>query len=294
MTPGSDVQTLEVLQHWMMSVVTHSGGVEAGIVSDEAQRACPVAPDAVESVICHSRSQSSIERLAVYSNAYRARLLEVLAGEYPSLVYAVGEDVFFSLAAAYLECHPPRSHTLAELGRKFPDYLAHSRPAREDSAGSADWADFVVDLARLERTYSEVFDGPGIECLPASLSEQLESLTEGQWLKTRLIPAPCLRLMTFEFPVHGYASAARRREQPDCPTAEKTWLAITRRDYVVRRASLDKLEFEILSELVQGGTISSALQHAPIESSNRIDEIAGLVATWFREWSAAGYFVGLQ
>ena len=285
---------LDVVQRWMLAVITHPDGVEAGIESDDARRECQVGTDRVEDLICRSQSQSSIERLAVYSNAYIARLLEVMIGEYPALCHALGQELFNGFATDYLKAHPPRSHTLAELGRMFPDYLARTRPPNENVNSSPDWADFLIDLARLERNYSEIFDGPGTEGLQVLQAEQFQSLSAEQWLSARLIPAPCLRVMTFRFPVHEYASAVRRQQDVDPPDAAVTHLAITRREYIVRRIALGDSEFRVLSELIEGRTIREALELAMQTHSGSIDELAIQLNDWFRNWSAAAYFIGFQ
>ena len=115
---------LDVIQRWMQSVIVHSEGVEAGIESAAAQGMIAVRPGQIEELICRSRGQSSIERLEVYSNAYRARLLEVLIGEYPALVEALGEEAFVGLASGYLDVLTKRGNTRIMNGFKINECLA--------------------------------------------------------------------------------------------------------------------------------------------------------------------------
>lgn len=285
---------LDATQRWLQSVIVHPGGVAAGIESPAAQDKVELTAGRVDEVICRSNAQTSIERLEVYSNAYKSRLLEVLIGEYPAMVQALGEEVFVGLAGEYLEAHPPRSYTLGDLGRSFPDYLTRSRPANQNEDSSPDWADFLIDLARLERIYSEVFDGPGIEDQPTLQPNDLRDMSPELWLAARLIPAPCLRLATFRFSVHEYATAVRHQQEPEVPAAQPTRLAITRRDYIVRRVELGEHEFRVLSALVKGRTVGEALERAAANYSGTVDELASDIRHWFRNWSAAGYFTGLH
>lgn len=283
---------LDVIQRWMQAVIVHPDGVAAGIESAAAQSAVNVTADQIEQVIGRSSSQTSIERLEVYANAYRARLLEVLVGEYPALVHAIGEEAFVELANGYLEAHPPGSYTLAALGHFFPGYLAKSRPAREGD--QPDWADFLIDLARLERIYSEVFDGPGIEQITAMSIDEIQILSVDVWLKSQLIPAPCLRLATFDFPVHEYATEVRCQRRPDPPPAQMTRLAITRREFVVRRVGLSEAEFNVLSALITGQTISQALESLLQTTAHPAELTPDDVRQWFRNWTAARYFIGIR
>jgi len=286
--------SLDAVQRWMQSVIVHAEGIDAGIACADAQAAVPIRPAEIEQLICRSQAQTSIERLSVYSNAYWARLLEVLTGDYPALVHALGEDVFISMGTAYLREHPPQSYTLADLGAHFPDYLARSRPPNQNDDGSPDWADFLIDLARLERMYSEIFDGPGIEGQAILKPEDLSGLSAADWLATRLIPAPCLRLASFRFPVHDYASAVRQQRDANIPDPQPTLLAITRRDYCVRRVALEHDEFAVLADLIEGKGIGEALERSLVNSVRAIDELAADVRRWFLNWSAAGYFAGIQ
>ena len=286
--------SIDVIQRWLQSVIVHPGGVEAGIESPPAQDEFALTAGRIDEMICRSNAQTSIERLEVYSNAYQARLLEVLIGEYPALVQALGEEVFVGLAGGYLVEHPPRSYTLADLGRSFPEYLARSRPANQNEDGSPDWADFLIDLARLERIYSEVFDGPGIEGQPTLQPDDVRGLSPEQWLAALMIPAPCLRLASFRFPVQDYATAVRHQQEPEVSAARPTRLAITRRDFIVRRVELVEHEFTVLSVLLEGRAVGDSLERAVANYPGSLDELALDLRRWFRNWSAAGFFIGLR
>src|SRR5919197_5335299 len=96
-------------------------------------------------------------RLDVYRKAYRARLLTCLRDTHPGLRHALGEELFDAFALDYLETHPSRRYTLFRLSEAFADHLAATRP------GDRGWPDFIIDLARLERTFMEVYEGPGVE-----------------------------------------------------------------------------------------------------------------------------------
>lgn len=282
---------LTSIQRWMQSVITHPDGVEAGIDAPATRELIDVATAQVECVISRSEAQSSIERLNVYANAYYARLLEVLSSEYPALVHALGTELFQEFAFGYLQEHPSHSYTLSDLSAQFPQHLATTRPTRDST--DPDWADFLIDLATLERTYSEVFDGPGVEKCTLLSSEQLAQVPPDQWPQTKLISAPCLRLLTLQFPVHEYVSAVRRQEQPELPTPSPTWLVITRRHYVVRRVAVQEAEFVALAALIAGECVVDALAAAQDRWRGPIENLPLEVRRWFRDWAAAGYFLGL-
>jgi hypothetical protein len=283
---------LDQLQRWMLSVITHPEGIAAGLNSPEARRQIDISSDAVESVISPSHALSSLQRLEIYGNAYYARLIECLAAEFPATRHLVGEEAFSGFVFEYLQRYPSTSYTLGELGAHFPQYLTEARPPREGD--QADWADFLIDLVTLERTYSDVFDGPGEEGLPLLSADRLRAIPSEQWEQLRLVTASSLRLVELRFPVHEYASSVRGGSEPTIPPPAPTRLAINRRDYIVRRRTLEQLPFDILRRLLGRATLGEAIAQSVESLLHPPSDLAAQLEDWFRTWTAAGYFVDVE
>lgn len=264
--------SLSELQDWMQRAILHNDRI----------------PDSeIETHLLPSLNLSSADRLAIYANAYFARLLECLGEEFVHLQQTIGEEGFRELACGYLREHPSHSYTLAELGSGFPEFLRRTRPPQVSD--TPDFFDFLIDLATLERMYAEVFDGPGNETLPPfSLPASLQNDPDA-WLETRLIPNPALRLVQLRFPAHEYISEIRRGLSPDPPPPAQTFLVISRREYVVRRVAVEESEFLLLRDLIDGGSIGEVLQLASARSPAPSD-LPRQIQQWFAAWTAAGYF----
>lgn len=268
-------RSLSRLQAWMQQAITHPRSVLAA--SD---------PQAIEEQIAASPGQESAARLAIYQQAYFARLLEVMREIFPALVQAIDRETFDALALAYLHEHPPTSYTLNRLPDRFIAFLTATRPAR--ASDTPDWADFVISLARLEKAVDDVFDGPGIEGDPpadeALLRALAESTSSSATLTVKL--APCVRLLEFPFPINDYYSAYRLGEPPAMPPPDTTWLALHRQDYVVRRYPLSEAQYAVLTALANGEplayAVNDAVRHQPAET------LPDLLRQWFHEWSAVG------
>lgn len=273
---------LATLQSWMQSVMldSESRRLDGGVAN-------------VDEVITASRQQTSRERLDVYRNAYQARLMECLREEFATLNQFLGEEAFIGLAVAYLQACPSRSYTLADLGARFPQFLRDSAPTAEDDiateADGAQMVQFLVDLATLERVYAEVFDGPGIEGLPLISTEFLRTLDPANWAEVRFEPAPCLRLVELAFPVHEFVTSCRQGTEPPPPEHQETWLAVTRRQYIVRRAALTRQQFQLLRLLSQGVPLGAALDDVA-DACTDVDAFSKDLERWFQEWTGAGYF----
>jgi len=286
---------LSQVQRWMQMVITHPDGILAGIGSEAARGQIDIPPEQLESIVLPSTRQSSLDRLQIYANAYYARLLECLREEFPALVHALGAEVFDGFAFGYLQEYPSESYTLANLGRHFPQYLTETRPEElTEPENGPSWADFLIDLATVERTYSEVFDGPGIESRATLQVSDLENVSPEQWPNSRLVPVPCLRLLTLRYPVHLYISAVRHQTEAVIPEPEPTCLVVTRREFLVRRAAVSRSEFELLQALVAGETIGSAIGQAAQVHGDEGAYLADHLHQWFRNWTESVYFQAVE
>jgi hypothetical protein len=258
---------LAELQAWMMRAIASS----ERDVTDPADHVLP------------SQNQSSSQRLAVYQHAYVARLQECLREAFPVLMTALGRETFDQFAAEYVERYRPASYTLNSLADRFMEHLIATRPGDVPSPG---WPDFLIELARLEHTIGEVFDGPGSEDSPPLDVSELARRSSEQWSDLRIVPAPCLRLLAFSFPVDDYYTAVKHDQSPSWPEPNPAWLAITRRDYVVRRVPLEQAEHQLLSALTAGRLLGEALSAS--------DTTAEQVTNWFADWGRLHFFSHLE
>lgn len=269
----------------------HPAGVVPGIQSETARREFSVAPEQVEEVVTPSRALTGVERLEIY--AYYARLLECLREEFPGVRHAAGDEAFDAFAIGYLQERPSTSYTLSQLGASFPKYLAATRPERapgEDDESFATWSEFLVELATLERVYSEIFDGPGVEGQKLLNPGELAAISSDDWIQARLVPVCCLRLIELRFPVHNYLAALKLKEEPSLPQPVETYLAVTRHDYSIRRIPLSRPQFRLLAALASGMPVGNAIAQAAQESDGSVDEFAGSLRNWFAGWTAEGFF----
>lgn len=280
---------LDQIQKWMQSVITHPEGVVAGVKSPEAQAEIPVPPDAVGGVVERSRSLSSLERLQIYANAYYTRLVECLREEFSALAHAMGEEMFDAYAMGYLQSYPSQSYTLAQLGKDFPAFLEAVQPQTAEDPRDLPWQ-FFIELARLERLYAEVFDGPGSEGVPPLSAESLQTIPADDWPLVRLVFVPSSRLARFSFPVHEYITQVRREESPPIPSPTETFLAVSRREFVVRRSPIDRVQYELLLHLAAGHPLGEAMARTLENTGVDVEQFASCLPTWFQEWTSSEFF----
>lgn len=297
-----DSDKLRRIQAWMQTVITHPTGIADGIEAAAAKEHLDTSLDRVEQVVTRSSKQSSVERLSVYGNAYFARLLGCLEEEFPATRQAVGAEAFAGFVSAYLQKHPSTSYSLGDLHRRFPDFLSESRPPATAESAAPTWVEFVIDLARLESMYCEVFDGPGEEQLPRLTLESLTTIGPEQWMNSRLTTAASLRLLHLRFPVHVYATAVRKGQPTGMLQPADTWLAVHRKEFIVRRRPLSRRQFMLLSALQNESTVAEAIMaslHDGGEAADTIDDeqlavLSQQLQADFRTWVIEGYFLHVK
>ena len=263
-------------QRWLQAAITRPDG--------------PPGADAA-GVLTASATQSAAERLGIYQRSYQARLLECLRAVFPALRHALGEPLFDRFAADYLARHPPSGYTLGRLADAFPGYLAATRPDADWPAEArAPWADLLVELATLELACQEVYDGPGVEGTLAPAADEVLALPRAALLAARFVPAPCLRLHRFDFPVHDYVAAVHRGEAPALPAPRATPLAVSRRDYLVRFHPLFTDQHALLAVLDGRRTLGEAL--AALDVPEPIDP--AVLRSWLRAWLSDCFFARVE
>jgi Putative DNA-binding domain len=287
-----NTMTLEQIQRWMQTAIMHPGGVVEGIT--EARKHIDVGPEDADKLLTRSQALTSLERLAIYGNAYYARLLECLREEFPALKHALGDELFDEFAVGYLQKYPSRSYTLIQLGADFARYLAETRPQAEEGGPEVTWPDFLIDLATLEWTFSQVFDGPGSEGQQLLDSRQLAAVSPADLPESRLVCVSCLKLLTLRYPVHGYFTAVRRKGTPELPEPAETYLAVTRRNYVVRHYELSRPAHVLLQALLAGETVGKSIELAAEAAGPDLEHLTSHLREWFEAWTAEGFFQGIQ
>src|SRR5262245_559001 len=207
----------------------------------------------------------SAERVGIYADMYRWRLIEALREDYSRLATALGDSGFAALVGAYVAAHPSRHPSLRHLGAALAGFLAETGAAGH-----------LVDLARLEWARMEAFDAP--DATPLELGA-LRDLPPPQWaaLRFRLVPG-----------VSRLRSAWAVHEAWETPTAEPrphpTVLRVWRQGFRVYHAPIASDEDMALDVVARGGTFAEVCTAGPDGDPEAMVTRAGsLLARWLED-----------
>jgi len=207
--------------------------------------------DKRDALLRESPRLAAAQGLAIYQRGYFLRIANCMREQFPALCHALGEPLFDDFVADYISDRPPESHTLYDLGRRFPAWLGDNRPDRDLPPGRREpWIDFMVDLARFERQVFVLFDAPGHEGRPFA-----DPATPDESLRLQ----PCFDLGAYDFPVAAYYHSVRRNQPLPLPPAERSFAALVRTDYVTRTIALTETQYRFLQAMAEGGGAGDAI-----------------------------------
>jgi Putative DNA-binding domain len=199
---------------------------------------------------------SQHRRLEVYANAYRIRILDAIAVEYPKIAAALPPEQFAELCRAYLAVHPTSRPSLREAAQHLSSFLA--------AGGWPKAPPWLADLAALERARTEAFDGPDARPLQR---DDLANIPpeEIAFLRLPLVPTGALLQLHSIADEVWSALEADPATKPDLtpgddtPVAPRTVL-VWRRDIIVIHRTLADDEAQVLRALADGASFADACE----------------------------------
>jgi uncharacterized protein (UPF0276 family) len=208
------------------------------------------------------------EQLSVYANAYRYRLYDVVAEDYPVLMHYLTEHRFSELIWAFVGEVLPDHFNIGRFALKLPAFIQKTLP--NDA--------FAHALCQLETAVAQMTDPTETEALNEA---DIQGLTAETLLDLTLYPRQALALMQFDQQVNAYYQAVMDDHQPVVPVDEAVYLAVFRHEDAVWRMELEAQEFGLLSKLFGGATIGETLSDVHETEQHKI-------TAYFSKWMRNG------
>jgi len=229
---------------------------------------------------------SPMAQLEIYRRQFWLRHTASLVEDFPGVGAILGQRDWERLTEEYLEAYPPATFSLRDVGAHLPEFVAEG----------ADWLPnraLVLDMARLEWAYVEVFDA---EDRGPIAPERLARLDETAWSRARLTLSPTLRLLRVQYPVVELHRRLGQEKNPlvTPPERDPRQLVIHRSDLTIRTEPLEEPPFALLEALNRGATLPEALEVAcrcDVEATASISEKMGI---WFEDWVRRGWIADVS
>lgn len=217
------------------------------------------------------------ERLAIYRNAYRGRLVEALRLNFPVLRLAMGDADFEAMAFAFIAAHPSRRRSIRWFGEHLETFL-RAEPA---------WLPHpaLLDLARLEWAMSLAFDAADDTPMTA---EALRGLDAAAWPELRFRLHPSVHLLTLDWAVEPILAALTADEsaEPEAPDERPHTTLVWRLGLGPRWRELGEDEAAAL-RAVQAGRLFAGLCEVLAEHVTA-DDAANRAVAMLGRWLAEG------
>lgn len=218
--------------------------------------------------------------LAIYIDAYQARLTAALRDNFPVLHRALGDDAFAQLAQIYIAAHPSRSRSIRWFGEALPAFLADNPESIPHPA--------LIDLARMDWAMRAAFDAHDAALLRVA---DLALLTPEDWPAHRFTPVPSLRIIDLSWNIEPIWHALNDdvEAQTEAPEPLAHALLVWRPTLECRWRSADVSEAAALRALLQGASFAECC--TAIAASGDADP-ARRAVTLLQTWIADGLLAG--
>jgi hypothetical protein len=239
----------------------------------DLQRHLLGADDAIVEAIVDAPPLPTLERLGIYRNAYRVRLIEALDDTYPVLHAVLGDEVFAALGEEFVAAHPSVHRSIRWYGGELAEFLKQQPPYAEQP--------IFAELALLEWTLAEVFDAADAKPKPRAA---LAAIDPSAWSELHFEFHPSLRRLELQWNTTAVWQAMSHEQtppDPECADYAVPWL-LWRQDMQNYFRSMPADEAAALESALRGesfGEICAALAEWLPEEEIPL-RAAGLLGLW--------------
>ena len=222
----------------------------------------------------------ALERIAIYQEAYRIRLREALASNYPQLKVLTGAAAFDSIADTFIDAYPSTHPSIRWFGRELGLMLEEAFPAQP----------WLREFAQLEWALSCAFDAADAEIVPMS---QLAECPAEQWPALTFTFHPsvqCLVLHTNA--AQMYKAVTEEQPVPSFTSLHPTSWLVWRDNLTPHYRSLAADEADALHTLVSGNSFEDMC--TALCTHHAFDAVAGRAIELLQKWLIARMICGIR
>jgi hypothetical protein len=237
--------------------------------------------DMAGQVVGDARADAA-ERVRVYVEAYRLRLLEILQDNFTGLHALLGDEQFDQMGRAYIDAHPSTHPSVRWFSRQLEGFLRSTPPFDAHA--------YLAEMAAFEWAQGLVFDAVDQKALGM---QDLASLPPEAWAGLRLKFGAAMQRLDCTWNVPTAWTRLEASEEPELEAAEslRPWL-LWRADLTTHWRSLTEDEAWALDAAKDGKDFAGLCEglcrwHAP-------EAVAMQAASYLKLWLNDGLIAGIE
>jgi hypothetical protein len=227
-----------------------------------------------------TQEAAAADRIAVYRDAYRLRLTDALAANYPRLRELIGEDTFNPIAESHIDAHRSRNASIRWFGEHLAQDLQRSFAAQP----------WIGELAAWEWAIAHAFDAKDAQRVSM---QSLAEVAADEWPTLRFDFHPSVQCVYLKSNAPAlFKALTEDTALPEPATGEDSAWLIWRDDLTPCFRSLSPHAAAALTLLMRGATFEAMCTE--LCAWYAADEAAREAATLLREWLDAGMICGFS
>lgn len=240
--------------------------------------------ESIKSQVVSTAELKSDLRLAIYANAYVARLIEALETDYSVLKTIMGDEAFDVLAEAYIAKYPSTYTSLRFFGKELPSFLQSVEHYKEYP--------HLYEMATLEWMLATSFNAADA---PALEEVAVAQVPPEQWPVLVLVFHPAVQWFSYQWNIIALWKAAKEGQPlPELVKFEiSERCAVWRHDLKTQFRTMDTVEGQVLPLMVEGMSFGDLCEYLAQDVDDPAQvpmQAAGLMKTWIN----AGLVIDLQ
>ncbi len=231
----------------------------------------------IEKHIVASEQCNANIRLAIYANAYVARLTEVLIKDYPALYMLLGDEKFKKIASEYIKHHPSCFRSVRWFGMYLSKFLSEDNNYKTHT--------MPIELAQFEWHLSEAFDAADSQVL--TLNELLNVAAE-EWPIMKIKLMPSLRMGYLQWNTLSFWQATQQNQINIEPAVleQQSHYLIWRNQFHVKFREASREEMVVVEDIMNGNNFAAICErlcefHAP-------EHVALIAVNLLKKWISDG------
>ena len=224
---------------------------------------------------------SAEERVQVYVEGYRLRLLEVLQDNFTGLHGLLGDEQFDQMGRAYIAAHPSTHPSVRWFSQRLPAFLRATAPY--------DAHPHLAEMAAFEWAQGLAFDSADV---PPLDMQAVGQVPPEAWGQVKFQFHPSVQRLDLQSNMPKFWQALEAEEEPPAIAEEPARWLIWRKHLDTHWRSLNEDEAAMLDTAQHGASFGELCEglcqwHAP-------ESVAMQAASYLKLWLADGLVTGVS